>query len=137
MKVALYLIPFALLAACVTQTQPSPEQAFKKADADGDGLVTRSEATDIMIASRFKALDTNGDGTVSESEYTAGGGTAENFKKFDTSGTGELSLAEVQSNPSAVEHMAVPFDEADVNKNGAITLEEFLAYEKRLDAAVR
>lgn len=137
MKFACSFIPFALLVACATQTQLSPEQAFKKADANGDGLLARSEATDVLIANAFKSMDKDGDGFLSESEYIAAGGTAENFKKYDTSGSGGLSLSEAQANPAAVEHMAMPFDEADVNKNGAITLDEFLAYQKSLDAAVR
>lgn len=135
MKSLLPLLPLAFLAACAVQ--PTPEQVFKNADADGDGLLTRSEATNVLIANVFKSMDTDGDGVVSEAEYIAAGGTAADFKKFDTSGTGELSLAEAQANPAAVEHMAQPFDEADVNNNGAITLEEFLAYKKKYEAAVR
>ncbi|MCH7224703.1 EF-hand domain-containing protein [Haloferula sp. A504] len=137
MKLIPAAIPAVLLAACASTAPLTPEQAFKRADADGDGLLARNEATDIMIATRFKALDSNGDGKVSEAEFIAGGGTAEKFKALDPAGAGEVSLAEAQSNPAAVEHMAVPFDEADVNKNGSITLDEFLAYQASVDAAVR
>lgn len=137
MKLAFSSIPVLLFAACATNAPLTTEQAFQRADANGDGMLSRSEATDLMIASAFKAMDADGDGFLSESEYIAAGGTAENFKKYDTSGSGGLSLSEAQANPAAVEHMAMPFDEADVNNNGAISLDEALAYQKKLDEAVR
>ena len=137
MKQLLIFLPAVFLAACATQTEPTSEQKFNAADVDGDGKVSRSEATNIMIAEAFARFDTNGDGVVDEAEFVAAGGTAENFKQHNKSGTGKLTLAEAQASPKAIEAMAVPFDEADVNKNGAITYEELLAYRERLYAAVR
>ncbi len=137
MKWLFALVPAVFLAACATQPGVTSEERFKQADANGDGVVSRSEATDIMIAEAFARFDTNNDGFVDEAEFVAAGGTAEAFKKHNASGTGKLTLAEAQASPAAIERMALPFDEADVNKNGAITYEELVAYRERLYAAVR
>lgn len=137
MKLLPILLPTVFLAACATPSAVTSEEAFKRADVNGDGLVSRSEATDIMIAEAFDRFDTNRDGTVDAAEYLASGGTAEGFKKLNKSGSGKLTLAEAQASPAAIEAMAVPFDEADVNKNGAITYAELLAYRERLNAVVR
>ncbi|MFN0162461.1 MAG: EF-hand domain-containing protein [Burkholderiales bacterium] len=49
------------------------EERFKKADADGDGALTRAEAEQGMprIAEHFAAIDTNGDGKVTPDEVRA------------------------------------------------------------------
>lgn len=126
-----------LVASCATDPALTLEQKFNRADVDGDGLVSRDEATDLMIGEAFGRFDTNRDGIVDAAEYLAGGGKAEDFKKMDVSGSGKLTLAQAQASPLAVEHMAVPFDEADVNGDGAITYEELVAYRRRLEAVVR
>jgi Ca2+-binding EF-hand superfamily protein len=50
------------------------EERFKKADADGDGMLTRAEAQQGMprLAERFADFDANGDGKVSHDEIRAG-----------------------------------------------------------------
>ena len=137
MKSLAPLLPVLLLAACATSTDPTPEQNFKRADKNGDGLVSREEATDLMIGDAFARFDTNGDGYVDEQEYVQNGGTAEKFREINRSGTGKLTLEEARTSPQVSEHMAIPFDEADVNGNGAIAYDEYLAYIRRVEAAVR
>ena len=132
----LSLLSPLLLVACATQT-PSLESRFNAADKDGDGLVSREEATNVMIAQVFEVYDTNGDGFVDEAEMVAGGGDATRFRKETKSTGGRMSLAAAQANPEIIETIAVPFDEADVNGNGAISLEELQAYQAKLRAAVR
>ena len=45
------------------------EAAFKKADTDNDGTLTKAEAKAMArIAKHFDAIDTDKDGTVSEQE---------------------------------------------------------------------
>ena len=135
MKVVSFLLPL-FLVACASQT-PSLESRFNAADQDGDGLVSRSEATNLMIAEVFKLYDTNGDGFVDEAELVAGGGDVAKFRKATQATGGRMSVAGAQANPAIIETMAVPFDEADVDGNGAISLEELEAYQAKLRAAVR
>lgn len=135
MKV-LSLLVALFLVACATQT-PSLESRFKAADKDGDGMISRQEATDVMIAQVFEVYDTSGDGSVDEAELVAGGGDVAKFRKATKETGGRMSLADAQANPAIIETMAVPFDEADVNGNGAISLEELEAYQAKLTAAVR
>lgn len=131
------LLPVILLASCATSATDSDLKPFNRADVDRDGKVSRSEATDLMIGQAFGSYDANRDGVVTRDEYVAGGGDAATFARIDSSGSGKVTVAEARSSPAAVEHMAVPFDEADVDKSGAITADEFLTYKKRLEAAVR
>lgn len=51
---------------------PAMQAAFKRADADGDGKVTRDEAAKAgMAADKFAALDKNGDGALDIAEFSA------------------------------------------------------------------
>lgn len=100
-------------------------------------MVSRQEATDLIIGDAFKMFDANGDGVIDEAEYTASGGSAENFRKHNKSGSEGITLEEAKANPLVVEKFAVSFDEADTNKSGTVTYEEYLDYIKRLEAVVR
>ncbi len=137
MKLIMTLLPALLLASCATTSTLSPEQKFQRADKNGDGSVSRLEATNLMIADAFVMYDTNGDGSVSEAEFVASGGTSANFRKINKSGSGQISLAEAQASPGVFNTFVVSFDEADVNKDGQVTLVEYQSYLKLRDAAVR
>lgn len=137
MKLIVSIIPVLLLAGCATTSPPSPEQKFKKADKDGNGTVSRSEATNLIIADAFAMYDDNSDGYVTEIEFLASGGTQENFRKVNKTGSGKISLAEAQSSPLVFNTFAVSFDEADTNKNGQVTMAEYQSYLVRRNAVVR
>lgn len=137
MKLILPLFPILLLASCATTSTPTPEQKFKRADKDGNGSVSRSEATNLIIADAFKMYDLNSDGVVTETEFVTSGGTPENFRKVNTSGNGKITLAEAQASPLVFNTFVVSFDEADVNKDGQVTLAEYQSYLALRNAAVR
>ncbi len=137
MKLIKTLLPAFLLAGCATTATLTPEQKFQRADKNGDGSVSRLEATNLMIADAFAMYDSNGDGTVSEAEFVASGGTPENFRKINKSGTGRILLEEAQASPLVFNTFAVSFDEADANKNGQVTLVEYQNYLMLRNAAVR
>jgi Ca2+-binding EF-hand superfamily protein len=137
MKLIKTLLPAFLLASCATTSTPSPDQKFHKADKNGDGSVSRVEATNLMIGDAFVMYDSNADGFVSEEEFLASGGTPENFRKINKSGSGKISLEEAKSSPAVFNTFVVSFDEADVNKDGQVTLVEYQSYLKLRDAAVR
>jgi Ca2+-binding EF-hand superfamily protein len=129
-----------LLAGCVTTTtkkQLTIEQRFQKADANSDGRVTRDEFIDFMIEDAFIRYDKNGNGYVTEAEYVAGGGTAGGFRKINTSGTGQATLAEAKASKMIRSALVAPFDEADVDKTGSVTLIEYQAARAKSQDYVR
>ena len=137
MKLIITLIPLVMLAGCATTPTSSPEQKFKQADKDGNGLVSRKEASSMIIANAFAMYDTNRDGVVTEGEFVASGGTPENFRKVNKTGSGKISLAEAQASPLVFNTFGVSFNEADTNKDGQVTLAEYKSYLARRNAAVR
>lgn len=137
MKLKLSIIPVLLLVGCATTTPSTPEQKFKKADKDGNGTVSRLEATNLIIANAFDMYDANSDGFVTEKEFVASGGSSDNFRKVNKSGSGKISLAEAQASPLVFNTFAVSFNEADTNKDGQVTLAEYQSYLARRNAAVR
>jgi Ca2+-binding EF-hand superfamily protein len=139
MKSLAPLLPTLLFAACASTTTqaPSPEQIFQRADTNGDGVVGRDEAVGLMIADAFARFDLDGDGYVDEQEYIQSGGKADKFREMDRSGTGKLTLEDAKASPLVFNTMATPFDEADTNGSGTVNYEEYLAYIRRVEAAVR
>lgn len=137
MKLILTLCPVLLLASCATTSTPTPEQKFKRADKNGNGSVSRTEATNVIIADAFAMYDTSGDGFVTETEFVTSGGTPANFRKINTSGSRKISLAEAQTSPLVFNTFGVSFDEADANKDGQVTLAEYESYLALRNAAVR
>jgi Ca2+-binding EF-hand superfamily protein len=138
MKMIFAFCPLLFLASCATTpTAVTPEQRFKQADKDGSGKVSRTEATNLIIAEAFAMYDTNDDGAVTEVEYVSSGGTPENFRKVNQSGNGKVTLAEAQASPLVFNTFVVGFDEADTNKDGQVTFAEYKSYLALRDAAVR
>lgn len=133
----LTLFPFLFLSSCATTSAPTQEQKFKRADKDGNGSVSRTEATRLIIADAFAMYDANSDGMVTEGEFIASGGTSENFRKVNTSGSGKVSLPEAEASPLVFNTFAVSFNEADADNDGQVTLAEYQSYLALRNAAVR
>ncbi len=120
---------------CVT-TPPTPtaEESFKSADLNSDGKVSRPEYDSHQIGEMFARFDGNKDSAITEKEFLDNGGTAEGFRKIDTSGSGKLSLQEAKASAGVRKTLDAPFKEADVNRDGKVSLEEFrTARAKTLD----
>jgi Ca2+-binding EF-hand superfamily protein len=53
-------------------TRQSADMEFQQLDVDGDGFITRAEATKIPgVAERFAKFDANKDGKLDRSEFAA------------------------------------------------------------------
>jgi Ca2+-binding EF-hand superfamily protein len=137
MKLSLSLFPVVLLASCATSSITTSEQRFKKADKDASGSVSRKEAVNMLIAEAHKMYDSDSNGQVSEAEYIASGGKTANFHKIDKSGSDGISLKEAQANSMVFNTFAVSFNEADINKDGEVTLAEYQSYLTLRNAVVR
>ncbi|MFV0337308.1 MAG: hypothetical protein ACK5LK_03580 [Chthoniobacterales bacterium] len=133
------LFGMLILSGCSTTPDESTalEKRFKRADQDGNGSISRKEYEDFMIEQMFVQFDKNGNGTVSEAEFIADGGTAKTFKKLNRSGSGQLTLEEAKSSKLIRDHLATPFNEADANKSGSVTWDEFQTYRTQVLDYVR
>lgn len=120
-----------LATGCVTSpVVPTPQQAFEKADTDGDGMVSRAEYDSHMIGEMFALFDKNKDSVITREEFLDNGGTEEGFRRINASGSGKITLAEAKASPAVRRSLDAPFLEADANRDGKVSLAEFLAYRK-------
>lgn len=124
-----------ITGCATTPPAPTPTERFKSADTNGDGKVTRAEYDTHQIGEMFARFDADKDSVITEKEYLAKGGTIERFRAIDTSGSGKISLQEATTSASGVRKtLDAPFKEADANKDGSVTLQEFLtARQEALD----
>ena len=106
---------------------------IQRLDKDGDGRVSRKEATDAAIeraGSRFDQLDTNKDGFITKDEVNAARSSmrermkeraGEHWKAADKDGDGAISRSEAEA---SMPMLFRRFDQLDANKDGKITRDE-------------
>jgi len=107
-----------------------------RADTDGDGRVSKAEATAAganKSGEWFDKLDLNKDGYVTSEELKQAretrhemrgemrGKMEEHFKEADANGDGQLSLDEAQAK---MPRLAERFNDLDTDKNGLLSKEE-------------
>jgi len=129
---------------------------FKKADADGDGALSKAEAEKSMprLAKDFDAIDTNKDGKLTQDEIRArmqarmaehhqgkggsgsdakpGGSREQGKKRFEeqfkkADVNGDGALSKAEAEKSNP-RMAKEFDAIDANKDGKITQDEIRSH---------
>ena len=124
----------ALLAgAAMAGNQPHGDAHGMRADTDGDGRVSRAEATAAAADKSgewFDKLDTDKDGYVTQDEMKQARETRrgemkahmeERFKEADANTDGQLSLDEVQAK---MPRLAERFNTLDADKNGMLSKDE-------------
>jgi Ca2+-binding EF-hand superfamily protein len=139
MKIPFYAVGLAALLAGTAYAGDPPKSDAPhglKADTDGDGRVSRAEAT-ASGAERsgewFDKLDLNKDGYVTQDEMKQARDTRHQnhgdmkekmearFKEADANSDGQLSLDEVQAK---MPRLADRFTTLDTDKNGLLSKEE-------------
>ncbi len=103
------------------------EEAFKNADKDSDGSLSRDEAEALPgLAKDFDTIDADKSGTVTRDEIRASAverakakGEA-SFKAADKDGNGALSREEAEALPKIAQN----FDVIDADGSGTITEQE-------------
>jgi len=112
------------------------EQAFRKADKDNDGTLTRDEAKALpRVAKNFDQIDTDKDSTVSLDEiYASAKKVAKEmeeqdkarFDAADKDHDGTLDRDEAKVFPRISQN----FDKIDANKDGKVSQDEIKSYAK-------
>jgi len=138
--IAVLLASPVLAAAPAKGVDSSLAAQFRRADADGDGMLSRAEAgrAEPRWADQFDAIDADRDGKIGPEEIRAwrragkGARKASASAKFDqlfdradADGDGALSRAEVQT---GLPRVANKFDRLDKNGDGRLTREEMRAW---------
>ncbi len=107
--------------------QGSDGSRMAKLDANGDGVIDRSEAAKVpKFAEHFDKLDANKDGRITAEERPqrgargGKGGHGDRMAQLDTNKDGVIDRSEAAKVPKFAEH----FDKLDANKDGRITAEE-------------
>lgn len=124
-------------SSAADQTGSKLEAAFKRADTDNDGTLTRAEAKSLpRVAKNFDAIDTDKDGTVSLGEIRASMKAAakamhdrgvERFKSADKDSDGTLTKDEAKALPRVSKN----FDAIDADKDGTVSEQEIHDYMKK------
>ena len=117
----------SLTGCSTTSPTPAAEASFQRADVNGDGTISRQEYDAHLIGDMFARFDTDKDSAITKKEFLDNGGTADGFGKINTSGSGKITLQEARASAGVRKTLDAPFKEADVNRDRAVTLEEFRA----------
>ena len=132
------VVVLGCLPAAVAVAQPpmeaSPAEIVKRADADGDGKVSRDEfikARTTALEQAFARMDTDGDGKLDEKEVEAGAAQA---RAMAPAGRGGFRRpdGERPQRPGAGAMAEQGFDRMDADGDGKLSKEEFAAGMKRL-----
>lgn len=110
--------------------------AFKKADTDNDGSLTKDEAKPLKgVSKHFDAIDSDKSGTVTMDEITSylssmkkemhARGEAK-FKEADKDRDGTLDKEEAKALPRVSKN----FDAIDTDKDGTVSMEEIAVFMK-------
>ncbi len=142
----IFALSAVLLASPVPAAAPASDAdsrsaaQFRKADADGDGKLSRAEAerSAPVWAGRFDAIDADRDGKISPEEIRASRRAGKDgrksavatkfdrlFERADGDGDGALSRGEAQTR---LPRVAAKFDRIDKNGDGRLTREEMRAW---------
>jgi Ca2+-binding EF-hand superfamily protein len=123
-------------AFCDDQPGARLEAAFKKADKNNDGTLSKDEAKSMpRVAKNFDAIDADKDGTVSLDEIRSSmkkigkemhDRAVERFKSADKDNDGTLTKDEAKAMP----RVAKNFDAIDADKDGTVSEQEIHDYMK-------
>ena len=132
--IALLALGLALAGTATPALAQAPQPgagkpaAHARIDANGDGVIDRSEAAaNPRMAEHFDRLDANKDGRITADERPQrgmrdgkAGRQGGHMSKLDSNGDGVIDRSEAAANPRMAEH----FDKLDANKDGRIAADE-------------
>jgi Ca2+-binding EF-hand superfamily protein len=114
-------------------------ERFKAADTNGDGMISREEASAGLpqLAKHFDSIDTDKNGLITMQEFEAAmkglhGPQYNALARLDKDGDGLISRGEAQVAPRLAKH----FDEIDTNKDGFLSKDELAAARTKMKDAI-
>jgi Ca2+-binding EF-hand superfamily protein len=123
---AVLVFSVSLAAQAAPDAMAAQGNHFAKMDKNGDGQISREEATAFPhLSKRFDKIDTNRDGILSKDEMKAAAQQMRDhrFALIDTNNDGLVSRSEAAARPK----LAARFDQLDTNKDGNLSKEELAA----------
>jgi len=127
---AISLIALSTIFASIANAAPTsdgPRAKMHKIDVDGDGKISREEASKYKgVAKVFDRVDTNKDGYLAKDEMQLQQAkrTEIKLKAIDGNNDGRISRAEADA---TAPKLAKNFDKLDTNKDGFIDKQEMAA----------
>ena len=147
LRIVALLVPFAVFFdGCAYNKNLQPAQAtpgtgeggFELADADHDGKLSRSEASDFLTDQIFNAIDLDHNGQITKEEWSKGGARpVSDFRKRDANHDGSVTREEALKYGRAHGMTRKAFAEADKNHDGSLDRNEVEAYYARRDGPPR
>jgi hypothetical protein len=124
----------------ITAARPVPltHDNFALADANHDGKLSRTEASDYLVYVVFTAADTNGDSQLTAEEWSLGDPAQLGaFRTRDTNRDGIVTLEEALAYGRHGKAGAALIHQADRNRDGKLNRAELDAYLLRIVGANR
>ncbi len=127
------LFPAFLISCSSTASLEQDADNFAIADANGDGKLSRKEASDAVVLSVHYAYDTNKDGKLTFAEWRENDSTADAklFKRRDANRDGVISLREAEASADRQRVFGDFFKEADKDGDGLLSRDEAAACSAR------
>jgi Ca2+-binding EF-hand superfamily protein len=130
-----------ILAGCATSSKTGSEitDRFGQADTNHDGKLSPEEASDFFVSQIFASRDLNHDGKLTWAEWNvAGSGRSKaKFNAADTDKDGALSLQEALAYGRKRHAFEKEFQKADTNNDGFVTREEAQAFQASTEGPPR
>lgn len=129
-----------LLSACQSSSsdQAQPNR-FAQADLNGDGKLTRQEASDYLVTTIFDTRDENRDGRMTLAEWNGAHDpeVTRRFPHVDGDKDGVVTLEEAKAYARKTGLFDDAFKAADTNHDGFVTEAEARAYYASKEGPVR
>lgn len=117
----------AMVAILATGAAIAQGHGMASADTNGDGLISKAEAT-AQANARFDALDLNKDGVLSADERSGPGSRM--LDRADSDGDGKISRAEYLAQADK------RFTQIDANGDGQLSKDELASWRDRARSAM-
>ena len=126
---ALFAFPANGITPAPQTTATAGPDAFSQADTNHDGNLSREEASDFVVIRIYISRDANHDGRMTLEEWVGGDpDRSVDFKKRDANQDGIVTMAEAITYGRAHGDVNQIMQEADTDRDGALSRAEMKAY---------